>query len=52
MTITEKFQNKRCVFSIECFPPKQTTQMDKMKATLILSASPLAQVVPPAAFPP
>ena len=34
MTITEKFQNKRCVFSIECFPPKQTTQMDKMKATL------------------
>ena len=34
MTITEKFQNKRCVFSIECFPPKQTTQMDKLKATL------------------
>ena len=34
MTITEKFQNKRCVFSIVCFPPKQTTQMDKMKATL------------------
>ena len=34
MTITEKFQNTRCVFSIECFPPKQTTQMDKMKATL------------------
>ena len=34
MTITEKFQNKRCVFSIECFPPKQTTQMDKMKTTL------------------
>ena len=60
MTITEKFQNKRCVFSIECFPPKQTTQMDKMKATLQamralnpdLSASPLAQAVPPAAFPP
>ena len=34
MTITEMFQTKRCVFSIECFPPKQTTQMDKMKATL------------------
>ena len=34
MTITEKFQNKRCVFSIECFPPKQTTQMDKLKDTL------------------
>ena len=34
MTITETFQHKRCVFSLECFPPKQTTQMDKMKATL------------------
>ena len=34
MTITEMFQTKRCVFSIECFPPKQTTQMDKMKTTL------------------
>ena len=34
MTITEQFKAKRCVFSIECFPPKQTTQMDKLKATL------------------
>ena len=34
MTITEQFKAKRCVFSIECFPPKQTTQMDKMKTTL------------------
>ena len=34
MTITEQFQNKRCVFSLECFPPKQTTQMDKLKDTL------------------
>ena len=34
MTITEQFKAKRCVFSIECFPPKQTTQMDKLKDTL------------------
>lgn len=34
MTITEQFKNKRCVFSIECFPPKQTTQMEKMRETL------------------
>ena len=34
MTITEQFKAKRCVFSIECFPPKQTTQMDKLKTTL------------------
>lgn len=34
MTITEQFKAKRCVFSIECFPPKQTTQMEKMRATL------------------
>lgn len=34
MTITEQFKTKRCVFSIECFPPKQTTQMDKLKDTL------------------
>ena len=34
MTITEQFKAKRCVFSIECFPPRQTTQMDKLKATL------------------
>ena len=34
MTITEQFKAKRCVFSIECFPPRQTTQMDKLKTTL------------------
>ena len=34
MTITEQFKAKRCVFSIECFPPKQTTQMEKLKDTL------------------
>ena len=34
MTLTEQFKAKRCVFSIECFPPRQTTQMDKLKATL------------------
>ncbi len=34
MTITEQFKAKRCVFSIECFPPRQTTQMDKLKANL------------------
>lgn len=44
MMITEQFKAKRCVFSIECFPPKQTTQMDKLKDTLrqmqaIISAS-------------
>lgn len=35
MKITEQFKAKRCVFSIECFPPKQTTQMDKLQATLL-----------------
>lgn len=34
MKITEQFKTKRCVFSIECFPPKQTTQMEKLRATL------------------
>jgi len=34
MKIVEQFKAKRCVFSIECFPPKQTTQMEKMRATL------------------
>lgn len=33
-TISETFAAKRCVFSIECFPPKQTTNFDKMKANL------------------
>lgn len=34
MKIVDQFKAKRCVFSIECFPPKQTTQMDKLRATL------------------
>lgn len=34
MTITELFETKRCVFSAECFPPKQTTQLDAMKNAL------------------
>lgn len=34
MTITEKFKAKRCVFSLECFPPKQTIHMEKLRATL------------------
>lgn len=34
MKIVEQFKAKRCVFSIECFPPKQTTQMEKLRATL------------------
>lgn len=33
-TITESFKTKRCVFSIECFPPKQTTNFDRMKLSL------------------
>ena len=34
MKIVEQFKTKRCVFSIECFPPRQTTQMEKMRTTL------------------
>ena len=34
MKIVDQYKAKRCVFSIECFPPKQTTQMDKLRATL------------------
>lgn len=34
MKIVEQFKTKRCVFSIECFPPKQTTQMEKMRTIL------------------
>ncbi|EFB75725.1 methylenetetrahydrofolate reductase [Subdoligranulum variabile] len=34
MKIVEQFKAKRCVFSIECFPPKQTTQMEKLRGTL------------------
>lgn len=34
MTIMELFKAKRCVFSVECFPPKQTTQLEKLQATL------------------
>lgn len=34
MLISQMFKRKRCVFSIECFPPKQTANFDKMKDTL------------------
>ncbi len=34
MTITEAFAQKRCVFSIECFPPKQTIQFEKLRQGL------------------
>ena len=34
MKISELFQTKSCVFSIECFPPKQTTQFAAMQQTL------------------
>ncbi len=33
-TILETFAAKRCVFSIECFPPKQTTNFAKMQQSL------------------
>ena len=33
-TITQLFQQKSCVFSIECFPPKQTTRFAAMQDTL------------------
>lgn len=34
MQIPELFAKKSTVFSIECFPPKQTVNFEKMKATL------------------
>ena len=34
MQISQMFKRKPCVFSIECFPPKQTANFDKMKDTL------------------
>ncbi len=34
MKIGEIFKNKECVFSIECFPPKQIANYEKMQATL------------------
>lgn len=34
MKISELYNRKKCVFSIECFPPKQTVNFEKMKATL------------------
>ena len=34
MKLQTVYQQKRCVFSIECFPPKQTANFEKMKATL------------------
>lgn len=33
-TIAQLFQEKSCVFSIECFPPKQTTKFAGMQQTL------------------
>lgn len=34
MSISELYKQNKCVFSIECFPPKQTVNFDKMKQTL------------------
>ena len=34
MQISQMFKRKPCVFSIECFPPKQTANFGKMKDTL------------------
>ena len=34
MKLSELYQSKKCVFSIECFPPKQTENYPKMQATL------------------
>ena len=34
MQISQMFKRKPCVFSIECFPPKQTANFDKMKDNL------------------
>ncbi len=34
MRIPELFEQNACVFSIECFPPKQSVHFDKMKDTL------------------
>ena len=30
MKLQTVYQQKRCVFSIECFPPKQTANFEKM----------------------
>lgn len=34
MKLKELYQKKPCVFSIECFPPKQVENLEKMKDTL------------------
>ncbi|MGN0975232.1 MAG: methylenetetrahydrofolate reductase [Gemmiger sp.] len=34
MGISKLYEQKKCVFSIECFPPKQTVNFDRMKQTL------------------
>ncbi|MDO4284350.1 MAG: methylenetetrahydrofolate reductase [Eubacteriales bacterium] len=34
MKISELYRQKSCVFSIECFPPKQTANFEKLKTTL------------------
>ncbi|MFR4665690.1 MAG: hypothetical protein ACLT8A_02370 [Subdoligranulum sp.] len=59
MQISQMFKRKPCVFSIECFPPKQTANFGKMKDTLrtmrtltrVLSALLTVQAAPRAAFP-
>lgn len=59
MQISQMFKRKPCVFSIECFPPKQTANFDKMRTpcapcaplTRILSALLTVQAAPRAAFP-
>ena len=35
MYIRQMFAQKPCVFSIECFPPKQVENYEKMKKTLL-----------------
>ena len=34
MQISQMFRRKPCVFSIECFPPKQTTRFAQMQESL------------------
>lgn len=34
MYISEMFRQKKCVFSIECFPPRQTSQLQPLKEQL------------------
>ena len=34
MLISQMFKRKPCVFSIECFPPKETVRFERMKDAL------------------